>query len=233
MPAADHPPRAAAYGAGLVSLPAPYYQDDAVTIYHGDCREILLHLPKVDLVLTDPPYGMQYESAWRTRSQRLGGIKGDAEFPLWVLDLEPRIATLVFCRWDNLRDMPVPKSFIVWDKQSHSMGDLKHEFGRQWEAVAFYPGPDHAFIRRPTDVVSVPRVPPAALVHPTEKPVEALTPFIECHDAETILDPFMGSGTTIRAAKDLGRKAIGIELEERYCEIAAKRMAQEVFDFGN
>jgi site-specific DNA-methyltransferase (adenine-specific) len=108
------------------------------------------------------------------------------------------------------------------------MGDLEHEFGRRWEGCAFYPGPQHRFLKRPADLIIANRVGPMSLVHPNEKPVEALTPLIDCHPGETILDPFMGSGTTLRAAKDLGRKAIGIEIEEKYCEIAAKRLRQEI-----
>ncbi len=211
-----------------IQLPAPYYQDSAVTIYHGDCREIVPLLGRFDLLLTDPPYGMNYSSAWRTKHQRLGGIQGDDKFPSYIFDWKGEVATLVFCRWDNLYEIPKPKSFIAWDKEAHSMGDLQHEFGRQWEGCAFYPGNSHKFIRRPVDVVRVPRVAPSALVHPTEKPVELLTRLIDCHEAQTILDPFAGSGTTGRAAKDLGRKAVLIEREEKYCEIAAKRMAQEV-----
>lgn len=92
----------------------------------------------------------------------------------------------------------------------------------------FYPGPMHEFKRRPCDLIIANRINPVSLLHPNEKPVEAFTPLIDCHIGETILDPFMGSGTTLRAAKDLGRKAIGIEIDERYCEIAARRMAQEV-----
>ena len=109
------------------------------------------------------------------------------------------------------------------------MGDLEHEYGRQWEAIAFYPGDNHAFNRRPVDVIRVPCVPPCDLVHPNEKPVALITNLILSHVAQTILDPFAGSGTTGRAAKDLGRKATLIEREGKYCEIAAKRMAQEVF----
>ena len=86
----------------------------------------------------------------------------------------------------------------------------------------------HKFKRRPADLIIANRINPSSLIHPNEKPVEALTPLIDCHVGETVLDPFMGSGTTLRAAKDLGRKAIGIEIEERYCEISARRLAQEV-----
>ena len=210
----------------------PYYEDDSVTIYHGDCREILPELSPVDVVVTDPPYGINYQSARRTEHQRLGGIKGDDEFPKFIFEIQFNVAMFVFMRWDNLSDVKKPKSFIAWDKGCHSMGDLEHEFGRQWEGIAFYPGPEHKFTKRPVDIIRVPRVSPSKLVHPTEKPPECITPLIESHIGECVLDPFMGSGATLRAAKDLGRKAIGIELEEKYCEIAAKRMAQEVFDFG-
>lgn len=130
-----------------------------------------------------------------------------------------------------MRFFPLPKSFIAWDKGNHSMGDLEHEFGRRWEGCAFYPGPYHKFKKRPADLIIANRVNPISLKHPNEKPIHALTPLIDCHVGETVLDPFMGSGTTLRAAKDLGRKAIGIEIEEKYCEIASKRLSQEVFDF--
>jgi site-specific DNA-methyltransferase (adenine-specific) len=206
----------------------PYYQDEFVTIYHGDCREIIPALGPVDLVLTDPPYGIDYQSAWRTEWQRKDKLHGDTEFPMWVFEIcSPLVAMFVWCRWDIMRDLPKPKSYIVWDKGNHSMGDLNHEFGRQWEGVAFYPGPQHQFVKRPADIIVANRIPPLDLVHPTEKPVAALLPLLVAHKGN-VLDPFMGSGSTLRAAKDLGRKAIGIEIEEQYCEVAAKRMAQLV-----
>ena len=209
----------------------PYFQDDAVTIYHGDCREILPSLPKVDLVLTDPPYGIDYQSAWRIDWQRKAKIQGDNAFPLWMFEeLKPSKAMFVWCRWDILAILPPPKSFIVWDKGNHSMGDLEHEYGRQWEAIAFYPSLEHKFIYRPKDIISVMRIAPDKLVHPNEKPVELASKILSANEGNLILDSFMGSGTTLRAAKNLGRKAIGIEIEERYCEIAARRMAQTVME---
>ncbi len=207
----------------------PYYQDDAVTIYQGDCREILPQLEPVDLVLTDPPYGMQYQSNYRTATAQLPLIRMDGEYPTWIFTaLQPRVAMLVWCRWDSLYVIPKPVSLIAWDKGNCSAGDLEHAFGRRWEACAFYPGPEHEFITRPQDLIRVSRMTGAGILHPAEKPVEVMTFLMACHPGEIILDPFMGSGTTLRAAKDLGRKAIGIEIEEKYCEIAAKRMSQEV-----
>lgn len=111
------------------------------------------------------------------------------------------------------------------------MGDLEHEYGRRWEAIAFYPGPEHAFNKfRPIDIIYSMRVPPEQLKHPNEKPIDLIIKLLEPYDflKQTILDPFMGSGTTLVAAKQLGRKAIGIEIEEKYCEIAVKRLGQEV-----
>lgn len=210
----------------------PYYEEENIKIYLGDCRDILPHLEPVDLVLTDPPYGIDYQSSRMTEWQRKPKIVGDMEFPLWIFDtLKYDIAMLVWCRWDILPSLPPPKSFIVWDKGVHSMGDLEHEFGRQWEAVAFYPGENHRFTKRPIDIIRAMRVHPERLLHPNEKPISAIIPLITCHAADTILDPFMGSGTTLVAAKQLGRKAIGIEIEEKYVKIAIERLRQGVLDF--
>ena len=210
----------------------PYYDHAGITIYHGDCREILPQLPKVDLVLTDPPYGMNFVS--NHRYERHDPIVGDDQFPEYLIGLSINAASnaaYIFCRWDNLRQMPNPKSVCVWVKNNWSMGDLKHEHGRQWEAICFYPKEGHEFIKRIPDVLYADRT--GNDLHPTEKPTEIISQLIQCNVGETILDPFMGSGTTLRAAKDLGRKAIGIEINERYCEIAASRLRQEVLDFGN
>jgi len=205
----------------------PYYQDDGVTIYHGDCREILPELEKVDLVLTDPPYGIGYQSAMRFKP--LPKIVGDDEFPLWIFDaLKPLFAMFVWCRWDILAQLPKPKSFIVWDKCMHSMGDLKHEYGRQWEAIAFYPTKEHKFTKRPVDIIRCQRVSSDKMLHPAEKPVGAITPLIIANEGDTVLDPFMGVGSTLLASKKLNRKCIGIEIEEKYCEIAANRCRQSV-----
>ena len=207
--------------------PIAYYQDESVVIYHGDCRDILPSLPKVDLVLTDPPYGIEFRS--NHRIIRHDPLYGDTEFPLALiaqLAVLPTHAAYVFCRWNNLTTMPSPRSVIVWVKNNWSMGDLKHEHARQWEAICFYPGPQHQFIARIPDVIFADRT--GNDLHPTQKPLSLCKKILGANVGQVVLDPFMGSGTTLRAAKDLGRKAIGIEIDERYCEIAARRMSQLV-----
>jgi site-specific DNA-methyltransferase (adenine-specific) len=205
----------------------PYYQDSSVTIYHGDSREIVPTLGRFDLLITDPPYGMRFVSNHRT--VRHDAIAGDDSLPVGdIVSFIERAdrAAYVFCRWDNLGQLPKPKSVLVWVKNNWSMGDLKHEHGRQWEAICFYPLAGHEFVRRIPDVIASRRT--GNGLHPTEKPVDLIAAIIGANVGQTILDPFFGSGTTGRAAKDLGRKCVGVELDERYCEIAAKRCQQEV-----
>ena len=208
----------------------PYYENSGITIYHDDCLEIMPELGDVDLVLTDPPYGIQFRSNYRV--VRHDKITGDNCLPLpqILLSIEKaRRGAYVFCRWDNIQDMPHPKSVLAWVKNNWSMGDLKHEHGRQWEACCFYPKQNHEFIKRIPDVLYSKRT--GNNLHPTQKPVDLLGQIIAANTGDIILDPFMGSGTTLVAAKELGRKAIGIEIEEKYCEIAANRLAQEMLPF--
>jgi site-specific DNA-methyltransferase (adenine-specific) len=218
---------------GATDLPAPYYQDDAVTIYHGDCREILPGLPKVDLVLTDPPYGIRYNMEHNPQSKHVESHRGqtgavrndDVPFdPSFLMSVgKGRIIWGANCFASRLPDNP---AWLVWDKVTKNGLNVRiAECELAW-----------------TDCVGKPAVfrhlwsgafrdsERGSKVHPTQKPVLLMSwcatrPGVP---AGVILDPFMGSGPTLRAAKDLGRKAIGIEIEERYCEIAAKRMAQEV-----
>ena len=212
-------------------MPSPYYQDEAVTIYHGDCREILPLLEPVDLVLTDPPYGQEYTSRYNRYRNPFSPIVGDDKFPADVaIKLIPlaRAGAIIFGTEVALAPLQ-PDSWLIWAKDSWSAGNLKHTYARQHEVAGFWAGRTHHFANgRPQTIIECPRVPPIGLMHPTQKPVALLKQLILHHICQTVLDPFMGSGTTLRAAKDLGRKAIGIEIEEEYCEIAAKRMAQTV-----
>lgn len=194
-------------------------------LIQGDCLEEMKKMPEnsVDLVLTDPPYGINFVS--NHRREKYKKIMNDNRFPLKIFNEFFRIAkrgVYVFCRWDNLSEMPKPKSVLAWVKNNHPMGDLKHEHGRQWEAIAFYPQKEHVFIKRIPDVICCGRT--GNKLHPTQKPVELIEKIIECNIGDTILDPFMGSGTTGVACKNLGRSFIGIELDPEYFTIAEQRI---------
>lgn len=198
-------------------------------IIHGDCRDVLPKIPDkaIDLVLTDPPYGMNFVS--NMRIVKYDAIHGDDSLPVGtitqLIEMASRCA-YVFCRWNNIPQMPTPKSVLVWIKNGGSMGDLQHEHGRQWEACCFYAKENHQFIKRITDVVKADRT--GNDLHPTEKPVDLFQQLIACNVGNLILDPFLGSGTTLVAAKNLGRRAIGIEINYEYCKIAEQRLSQEV-----
>lgn len=214
----------------------PYYQHQGITIYHGDCREIVPNLTyenidiAYDSVVSDPPYGMDFLSGHRIESHGKIQNDQDEEMLLYAIGLPFYHSKYIFGRWDNLTSIPKPKSVITWIKNNHSMGDLDHEHARKTESIFFYPNTGHSWPKeRPLDVIFCDRT--GNEQHPTEKPVSLMAKIVSWTSG-IVLDPFMGSGTTLRAAKDLNRKAIGIELEEKYCEIAAKRLSQEVFDFG-
>lgn len=192
------------------------------TLYHGDCLEILPTLPKVDAVITDPPYGIAFQSNHRTIAH--APIHGDDDAVLLQLACEIPVkhSRYVFCRWDNIRALPMPKSCITWVKNNWSMGDLDHEHARQTEVALFWPGPHHAWTgARPSDVVHDART--ANENHPTEKPVALMKKFVGWTSG-LVLDPFMGSGTTGVACAQLGRKFIGIEIEREYFDIARERI---------
>lgn len=207
-----------------MTLPTPYYDDDTCTIYHGDCRRILPSL-KADVLVTDPPYGID----WVPRINHRGADQ------IWIDDqkFDPR-PFLIFKQhlfWGGnyfAHLLPPSESWFVWmkrpssgfegDRRSYAMAEMAwSDLGTKplvkthvWDGGKREGNPENRLF-----------------CHPTQKPVEIMAWCI----AETegvVIDPFMGSGTTLRAAKNLGHKAIGVELEERYCEIAAERLAQEV-----
>ena len=212
-----------------MSLPKPYYDHAGITIYHGDCREILPHLPKVDLVLTDPPYGIGRASKEISTSSH-GGHKG---WPEAAWDISPPSNELLAMVVQKGRDcvvwganyfphaMPASAGWMLWDK-GQRIDQADGELAASSRKGAF-----RVFTLNRASIGA------DGSVHPTQKPVKLMTWCLGFFpNAQTILDPFMGSGTTLVAAKNLGRKAIGIELEEKYCEIAVCRLAQEVMDFG-
>ncbi len=193
----------------------PYYQDDYVTLYHGDCREIVPTLGRFDLLLTDPPYGINIAS--NPVRQKYAKMDWDAHVPeAGLLPMLIELADKSIIWGGNYFVLPPHQCFLAWDKMQPENFTLAM-LEQAWTNLT---GPAKMFRKR---VVGY------AKQHPTQKPVELMAWCIsKAGDVQTILDPFAGSGTTGRAAKDLGRKCVLIEREERYCEISARRMAQEV-----
>lgn len=215
----------------------PYYDDGSCVIYHGDCRGILPGLSTIGAVMvTDPPYGIGHSSGWdgKFRDEAIVGdddtTARDDVLAMWD---GPAI---VFGTWKRPRPIAC-HTVLVWDKgPAAGMGDLSVPWKPNWEEIYIIGSGFHG--RRDSGVISGQQVVTwssgaASRVHPNEKPVGLMRDLIsKCRPLADIVDPFIGSGTTLRAAKDLGRRSIGIEIDERYCEIAAKRLAQEVLDLG-
>ena len=213
-----------------MSLPKPYYEHDGQTIYLGDCRDILPELPKVDLVLTDPPYGINYDTSHSKYKDGIARsvVVGDAEpfDPTPLLRFERLILWGGNCYASRLPESP---KWLAWVKTARDDADIRQaDMELAWTNCVGRPRVFHhlwigAYKASESGIRNE---------HPTQKPLELMRWCLNLvPDADTILDPYCGSGTTLRAAKDLRRKAIGIEIEEKYCEISAKRLQQEVFDF--
>jgi site-specific DNA-methyltransferase (adenine-specific) len=206
----------------------PYYQDDAVTLYHGDCREILPTLGRFDLLLTDPPYGIGYAAGESSQQgiQKFERIKDDDK-PFDASEFLGFKDAIIFGANNFAHTLPVGiGQFYCWDKVCqngmnvriaeceylwHQNGTKPRVFRHLWSG---------AYRASEADCRSM---------HPTQKPIALMRWCLSfAPDATTILDPFAGSGTTGVAAKLEGRKATLIEMEERYCEIAANRLSQGV-----
>ena len=234
----------------------PYYEHGGITIYHGDCRDVMASLPQVDITVSSPPYntiaataasGMMRE----TKHKQLGGYLSHADdmpedaYVVWMREVFGQCRSITKgLVWINhktryrdkvaihpLSIFPWPfYSEIVWDRGG-SVTLNARKFAPSHEYLIGF-GVPHWWDDAMNTRMSVWRVTPERDVpgHPCPFPVGVVSPVIEasCPVGGVVLDPFVGSGTTLRAAKDLGRRAIGIEIEERYCEIAAKRLEQEV-----
>ena len=213
-----------------MSLPKPYYQDEWVQIFHGDCRDILPELPKVDLVLTDPPYGIGADVS----AHKAGGKNGWKDYGDTNWDIKP--AKVIFDAMLEISKnqiiwggnyftdyLPPSMGWLVWDKgqRDFSLADGELAWTSFWNALRIYTVPRGRALQDGKQ-------------HPTQKSLEIMNFSILYADKnnggriESILDPFLGSGTTVFSAKKLNRKCIGIEIEEKYCEIAAKRCSQSV-----
>ena len=195
----------------------PYYEEAGITIYHGDCREILPTLPKVDLVLTDPPYGLGKKmqgGTWGAQDHNSGFLVWDLEAPHWF---PPLISGLDSIIWGgNYLPLPPSRCWLIWNKINAvpTMAD----FEMAWTNLD-----------KPSKRIDLP-VGRVEYGHPTQKPLRLITWCLSQapETVHTVLDPFMGSGTTLVACKQAGLICTGIELEERYCEIAANRLRQGV-----
>ena len=194
-------------------------------IHNMDCLEFMKQVPDnyFDLVLTDPPYGMSFKSNHRTESHIKIANDDNSEVFVWSCGIPVNHSRYVFCRWDNIGEAPtLPKSCITWVKNNWSMGDLKHEHGRQTEVLLFWNGENHEWPgKRPSDVIYSQRT--GNEEHPTQKPIYLMEQIVNW-TAGTVVDPFMGSGSTGVACMNLKRKFIGIEIERKYFDIACERI---------
>ena len=222
----------------------PYYEDASVTLYHGDCREVLPTLSRgsADLLLTDPPYGVSWQSGHRHRAfERLVGDDGTldvaAALAAALRVLKSQRHSYIFGRHD-LSALPFGGTCeLIWDKVGLTGGDTNSGWATAHDYIQFgmhsAPSQRHrgdgngaARLRRGS-VLRYPRTNGNAVTrHPTEKPVALLRELIEMSSrpGELVLDPFAGVGSTGVAAVMEGRRAVLIELEERYCEVAADRL---------
>ena len=218
----------------------PYYEESGVVIYHGDCRKILPHLPKVDLICTDPPYGVDYDGGTTKRDLLLGDSSASlyAEVvPLLYSKCNHDAAMYMFyadSKSIEVRSTILSAGFqirntLIWNKHMAQYGSLTAQYKQKYEPFLYchlkgksphWYGPTNE-----TTVWDVQRA-SANKYHPTQKPVELFCHILQNSSVgdHLVLDPFMGSGTTLVASKQLGRRAIGIEIEEKYCVVAADRL---------
>jgi site-specific DNA-methyltransferase (adenine-specific) len=219
----------------------PYFENELVSLYHGDCLEITEWL-HADVLVTDPPYGTKNESrkgsylGAGSQIRRFNPIANDqnAEARDSVLYLWGEKPAIVFGTWR----IPRPQNTqhrLIWHKKGQAPGPTNSSFMLQDEEIYVL---GKGFIStsppmRSVVTTSEPRsIEVAKIGHPTPKPIGLMETLIaRCPDG-IIADPFAGSGATLVAARNLGRKVIGVELEEKYCELIANRLSQEAFDFG-
>ena len=209
----------------------PYYEDDYATLYHGDCREVLPSLT-ADALVTDTPYGVDFAGKhWKKTKPTGGYLTADdpnvgPEVVRMALPLVRRGA--VFTGIRQMFAYPEPADIgCVYSPAGAGFGP--------WGYTCFNPILYYGKAvtnTRPSSMWSTDHA--QGLGHPCAKPMPWMRWLVNhvTEEGEVVLDPFAGSGTTLRAAKDLGRRAIGVEISEAYCEIAVRRLAQEVFDFG-
>jgi site-specific DNA-methyltransferase (adenine-specific) len=211
-----------------------FYEDELIRLYHGDCLTEHLEWLDADVLVSDVPYGIDYRSN-RERVDLARSIAGDKDTTARddALSAWGDRPALIFGTWRIPRPTGT-RQVLIWDtKGALGMGAMD---------LPWKPSHQEIYVlgkgftgRRTTDVLTVAPVQSTAKngrLHPHEKPVPLMRQLIEKCPAGAIADPFSGSGSTLVAAKALGRKAIGVELEEGYCENIARRLSQEAFDLG-
>lgn len=218
----------------------PYYEHGGVTIFNADCREVLTTLGTFDLVLTDPPYGVAAKTtnASSKRGNRpydrdcravdLPPVAGDdSPFdPAPLLLAAPR--AILWGANNYASRLPDSPCWLAWDRKTTRGADsditdveLAAVIGHRFKTVRIF---RHMWAGFQRDSEVGDRV-----LHPTQKPVALMRWCLGFFpDAQSVVDPYMGSGPVARACKDAGKRYVGIEIDERYCEIAARRLAQEV-----
>jgi site-specific DNA-methyltransferase (adenine-specific) len=222
----------------------PYFDEEGITIYHADCRDVLAeHLIPADALVTDPPYGMGDKINRSTRAGQGNLHSGVKERRNWgeqiygddePFDPSPWLGfpkVILFGAVHYSPRLPMSRAWIVWDKRAGTTSDDGADCDFAWTNLA---GPARLYRQLWRGVCRVGNENGEALYHPHQKPIGLMKWVLsQCKlDAgATVLDPYAGSGSTLVAAKSMGLRAIGIEVNEQYCEIAAKRMAQKVLQF--
>lgn len=207
---------------------SPYFDDGQCVIYHGDCREVL-PLIAADVLVSDVPYGMAYQSGWKAESHIANDNSTECrDSALAIWGSKP---TLVFGRWSVPRPANV-RELLIWDKgEGPGMGDLSLPWGPSTEEIYVL---GTGFVgKRSGQILRDPKRPSRSrrALHPNQKPVGLMEMLVRACPPGVIVDPFCGSGSTLVAAKNLGRRAIGIEIDEAHCKTAASRLAQQTL-FG-
>lgn len=224
----------------------PYYQDEWATIYHGDCREVLPVIGTVGGLITDPPYGIGFDYGksghdddpatygafiWGCISASEEHLTDEAYSVVFQSATTARSWADWFPR--DWRLFAMPKAFaqirptIPFMATDYALYWRKRGGLSKYESWCSTPGRDWFLSRQIANTKDRPD-------HPCPRPIDAMRYLVGLFvpPYETVLDPFMGSGSTIVAAHALCRKSIGIEIEERYCEIAAKRLSQGVLELA-
>lgn len=211
-----------------LTLPKPYYEERGITIYHGDCKEMLPML-QVSFIVTDPPYGINLDTTgnkYATQGVKYRKVANDAKpfDPSFLIGEWKAILWGGNCFASKLPDYPGWLSWVKINQNNTKIRQAETEFAwtnfvRRSQAFRF------TWIGAGKEEKEVNG---CKMFHPCQKPVALMAWCIDMVQDETVVDPFMGSGSTLVAAKRNGRKAIGIELEEKYCEVAARRLSQGV-----